>query len=129
MADRRSLDAYRERLADLETEQAEAASYHDDERSARLEVERQALLEELGRLRGAQGRVRQFANHPAERARKAVAARVRDAIGKLAPHLPELGAHLHRTIVTGTYCRYRPEAGITWDVDGVSGCGRMRSPG
>ncbi|HEV8626366.1 MAG TPA: AAA family ATPase [Acidimicrobiia bacterium] len=119
LADRRSLDAYRKRLADLETEQAEAASYHDDERSARLEVERQALLEELGRLRGAQGRIRQFANHPAERARKAVAARVRDAIGKLEPHLAPLAAHLQRTIVTGTYCRYRPEGGITWDVDGT----------
>lgn len=119
LADRRSLDAYRKRLTDLETERAEAASYNDDERSARLEAERQALLEELGRLRGVQGRVRQFANHPAERGRKAVAARVRDAIGKLESLLPELAAHLQRTIVTGTYCRYRGEPGITWDIDGT----------
>jgi hypothetical protein len=117
LADRRSLDAYRQRLADLETERAEAAGDHDDERAARLEAERQALLEELGRLKGVQGRVRQFANHPGERARKAVTARVRDAIGKLEPLLPELAAHLHRTIVTGTYCRYRAEPGITWDLD------------
>ncbi|MEW6473932.1 MAG: AAA family ATPase [Actinomycetota bacterium] len=118
LADRRALDAYRMRLADLEADAAEAASQHDDERSARLEAERQALLEELGRVRGVQGRVRQFANHPAERARKAVAARVRDAIGKLESPLPELAGHLHRTIVTGTYCRYRGEPGITWDVGG-----------
>jgi hypothetical protein len=117
LADRRSLDAYRKRLADLETEGAEAASDHDDERCARLEAERQALLEELGRLRGVQGRIRQFANHPAERARKAVAGRVRDAVGKLESLLPELAAHLQRTIVTGTYCRYRGEPGITWDID------------
>jgi hypothetical protein len=119
LADRRALNAYRQRLADLETEKAEAAAFHDDERAVRLEAERQALLEELGRLKGAQGRVRQFANHPAERARKAIAARVRDAIGKLEAPLPELAGHLHRTIVTGTYCRYRGEAGITWDVDGT----------
>src|SRR5205814_7596510 len=35
LADRRSLDAYRKRLADLESERAEAASFHDDERAAR----------------------------------------------------------------------------------------------
>lgn len=116
LADRQTLDAYRKRLADLEAETAEAASYNDSERSARLELERQALLDELGRLRGVQGRVRQFANHPAERARKAVTARVRDAVGKLEPPLPDLAAHLQRTIVTGTYCRYRGEPGITWDV-------------
>jgi histidine ammonia-lyase len=48
---------------------------------------------------------------------EAVAARIRDAIGKLEPLLPELAAHLHRAIVTGTYCRYRSEADITWDVN------------
>ena len=47
--------------------------YHDDERAARLEAERQALLEELGRLTGGTAGPAQFANHPAERARKAVA--------------------------------------------------------
>ena len=75
------------------------------------------MLEELGRLQGANGRARQFANHPAERARKAIAGRVRDAIGKLEGPLPGLAGHLHRTIVTGTYCRYREEPGIAWDVD------------
>jgi hypothetical protein len=119
LADRRALDGYRQRLADIETERDEAASYHDDERAARLEAERQALLEELGRLKGVHGRIRQFANHPAERARKAVAARVRDAVGKLESVLPELATHLHRTIVTGTYCRYRGDPNITWDVHGA----------
>jgi hypothetical protein len=47
-----------------------------------------------------------------------MAARVRDAIGKLESPLPELAGHLHRTIVTVTYCRYRGEPGITWDVGG-----------
>ena len=117
LADRRALDAYRTRLADLETEVAEARDYHDDGRAARLVAEREALLDELGRLSGVHGRARQFANHPAERARKAITARVRDAIGKLESPLPELARHLHRTIVTGTYFRYRTEPGITWSVD------------
>ncbi|MFP5318626.1 MAG: ATP-binding protein [Acidimicrobiia bacterium] len=114
--DRRGLAAYRRRLADLEADIDDAERDHDSERRTRFEVERQAVLEELRRVTGVGGRARAFANHPAERARKAVAGRVRDAIRKLEPVLPELAAHLHRNIVTGTYCRYRPEL-VDWQVD------------
>jgi hypothetical protein len=92
---------HRRRLADLDTEIDEADSNHDLERRARAEAERQALLDELGRATGTGGRTRAFANHPGERARKAVSGRIRDAIGKLEPVLPELAAHLQRSIVTG----------------------------
>ena len=87
------------------------------------EAERQALLDELGRVTGAHRQPRQFANHPAERARKAVTARIRDAIRKLEPVLPELAAHLERTIVTGTYCRYRPD-GTAWEISAQTGPAR-----
>lgn len=107
MADRQALEAYRRRLADLDEDIAEASLHRDDGRTARHQAERQALLDELGRVAGTAHRARQFANHPAERARKAITARVRDAIRKLEPELPELAAHLDRSIVTGTYCRYR----------------------
>ena len=119
VADRSALDAYRTRLADLEAEADDAARANDPERRAAAEAERQALLDELGRMSDARRRPRQFANHPAERARKAVTGRVRDAIRKLEPPLPELADHLRRTIVTGTYCRYRPES-VTWHVDSTS---------
>ncbi|MDP9388066.1 MAG: hypothetical protein M3Q48_09070, partial [Actinomycetota bacterium] len=116
VADRRALAAYRLRLADLESDIEDAERDHDQERRARADAERQALLDELRRITATGGRARTFANHPAERARKAVAGRVRDAIRKLEPVLPELAAHLHRNIVTGTYCRYRPEL-TQWQVD------------
>ena len=116
LADRTALAAYRRRLADLDADIDEAENDHDPGRRARAEAERQAVLEELGRVTGSGGRARAFANHPAERARKAVAGRVRDAIRKLEPVLPELAAHLQRNIVTGTYCRYRPEL-THWHVD------------
>ena len=116
MADRTALDAYRRRLADLETEIDDATLDHDEERRARAEAERQALVDELGRVSGVRRQPREFANHPAERARKAVAGRIRDTIRKLEPVLPELAAHLQRTIVTGNYCRYRPDA-TQWDID------------
>ena len=115
MADRTALVAYRRRLADLEADIDEAALDHDDERRARAELERQALVDELGRTSGLRRQPREFANHPAERARKAVTGRIRDAIRKLGSALPELSAHFQRTIVTGNYCRYRPD-GIEWDV-------------
>ena len=116
MADRTALNAYRRRLVDLEAEIDDAALGNDPERRARAEEERQALIDELGRVSGVRRQPREFANHPAERARKAVAGRIRDAIRKLEPLLPELAAHLQRTIVTGNYCRYRPDA-TQWDID------------
>ena len=44
----------------------------------------------------------------AERARKAVTARIRDAIRRIGAAHPDLGAHLDRTVRTGTTCRYDP---------------------
>jgi hypothetical protein len=116
VVDRRTLAAYRQRLTDLDGDIADAERDHDLERRARAAAERQAVLDELARATGTGGRARPFANHPAERARKAVSGRVRDAIRKLTPVLPELAEHLDRTIVTGTYCRYR-SSGTRWHVD------------
>ncbi|MGH3930792.1 MAG: hypothetical protein ACRDTF_12525 [Pseudonocardiaceae bacterium] len=101
MVDRRALDSYRRRLADLDEEIDEAARRHDDARDTLLAAERHALLDELGRTTNVGRRPRQFANHPAERARKAVAARVRDAIRKLEPVQPELAMN--------TFDRRRPD--------------------
>jgi hypothetical protein len=116
VVDRAALDAYRARLRDLDEDLDEATAAHDTERSARIELERQALIDELSRATGVGRRSRQFANHPAERARKAVSARIRDAIRRLEPLHPELAAHLERAVVTGTYCRYRPD-GAAWHVE------------
>lgn len=116
MVDRKAIASYRRRLAELDAEVDDAGRDNDLERHARSEAERQALLDEVVRVTGTRGQARQFANHPAERARKAVTARVRDAIARLDPLLPELAAHLDRAIVTGTYCRYRSDSTV-WHVD------------
>jgi pimeloyl-ACP methyl ester carboxylesterase len=50
----------------------------------------------------------------AERARKAVTARLRDAIGRVRQVHPELGAHLDGAISTGLTCVYKPERPIRW---------------
>ena len=116
LADRQTLHAYRQRLTELDQDIAQAEQHHDTERLARHVIERQALLDELGHVSGIGHRPRPFANTPAERARKAVTARIRDAIRKIEHDLPELAAHLERSIVTGNYCRYRDDGTTTWDI-------------
>ncbi len=114
--DRRALAAYRQRMTDLDEDIAAAEENNDFERRSRAEAERQALLDELGSVSGLGGRSRTFANHPAERARKAVSGRIRDAIRKLRPSSAGLADHLETAIVTGTYCRYRSD-GTQWQID------------
>ncbi len=53
----------------------------------------------------------------AERARKAVQARLRDAILRITQLAPELGAHLERSVATGLHCVYEPESPVRWRVE------------
>jgi hypothetical protein len=51
-----------------------------------------------------------------DRARKAVRARVRDAITRIEVAHPELGRHLARAVRTGTFCSYDAEVPVRWTV-------------
>ncbi len=113
--DRAALRSYRGRLAELDAELDDAEQAHDAATVARLGGEREALVDELRAATTERGRPRVFANYPSERARKAVSGRVRAAIAGLRPGLPELAEHLDSSIITGTYCRYRP-TDVTWHV-------------
>lgn len=120
MTDLESLDAYRRRLDDLDAEIDAADRDADLGRSERLDAERQLLLAELRRVTGLGGRIRSNSNDPAERARKAVSGRIRDAIGRLAEVTPALAAHLDRSIRTGLRCSYAPsghDRQIRWNVE------------
>ena len=114
--DRTALAAYRQRLADLEEEEAEASAHNDLGWLARLDRERESLLTELRHATAAGGRVRALGSDATERARKAVAGRLRDAVRRIETVLPELGSHLDRSLVTGTSCRYQPREPLTWTV-------------
>jgi len=117
LTDRTALAAYRQRLHDLDDDLDESVRHHDNARTEHLTAERDALLDELRRATTSTGQPREFSNRPAERARKAVSARIRAAITTITTVLPELGDHLDQTIVTGTYCRYAPATRDRWDVD------------
>ncbi len=113
VVDRQALVAYRSRLTELAGELEQAEERGDIGWSERIQAEQQALLEHLAQVTGLGGRVRTGAS-PAERARKAVSARIRDAITKVAAHHPELAAHLEAAVSTGSTCMYKPERPIAW---------------
>ncbi|WP_336207304.1 ATP-binding protein [Nonomuraea sp. LPB2021202275-12-8] len=104
---------YRRRLAALDEEIDRAAERGDDQRAAEFDHERAALLEELRAAAGLGGRGRRLGDE-AERARKAVTARIRDVLRRLDGAHPELAAHLRATVSTGATCRYQPETEIPW---------------
>jgi hypothetical protein len=107
--DRAALVAYRRRLAELDDELAGARTTSDLAHQQRATDEREQLLTQLRRATRPGGTPRTLATTAAERARKAVTARVRDAIRRITDALPELGTHLDRTIRTGNTFRYDPD--------------------
>jgi hypothetical protein len=50
----------------------------------------------------------------AERARKTVAARIRDTLRRLDGLHPELAGHLREAVSTGTNCSYSPANPVPW---------------
>jgi hypothetical protein len=111
--DRTAVSDYRLRLEALSQERLDAAG--DADRLAAIDAEHDALVSELGRGSGLAGRSRSLGSSTSERARKAVAARIRDAVRRIEEVLPELAAHLDRSLVTGVRCRYTGEE--TWQVE------------
>jgi hypothetical protein len=111
--DRRALVSYRTRLRELDQRLDEAEAQDNPEGYARLEAERQALVDELRRATGLGGRTRKLGDE-AERARKAVSSRIRLGIAAVRAAHPVLGEHLEHSIETGTLCSYSPADSISW---------------
>jgi pimeloyl-ACP methyl ester carboxylesterase len=110
--DDRARGEIKARLLALDEEVRDAEA-RGDGAALRAAEERAALISELRAATGLGGRRRVLAD-PAERARKAVSARIRESIDKLRGPLPELGRHLDETIVTGTFCSYTPAQPCRW---------------
>lgn len=75
LLDDRAITSYRRRLSALSAERLEAEHRCDSARLLLIDEEHDALVAELQAGTAVAGRRRSFANHPAERARKAVTAR------------------------------------------------------
>lgn len=115
MLDQQAIASIKERVRDLEEDAVEAESFGDQERAARARAEMAGLTEHLAKGLGLGGRARKVGD-PAERARKAVTNRIRDAITRIDAVHPPLGAHLRNAVRTGVFCSYQPERPIDWDV-------------
>jgi hypothetical protein len=111
--DDRARAAYRARLAELDAELDQAGADHDPGRAERARLEREALLDELSRVVGLGGRARRLGDDT-ERARKAVSARIHDAVARIERANPALGRHLRQAVATGTWCSYSPPEPVPW---------------
>src|SRR5438876_221263 len=114
--DHRARADYRERLADLHRELDDAERCNDEGRVARARAELDFIAGELASAFGLGGRGRR-AGSPIERARKAVASRIRFSLTHIARVHPALARHLRRYIRTGTICTYAvPDEPVRWSV-------------
>jgi tetratricopeptide (TPR) repeat protein len=111
--DEKTKAAYQARLARLAGEIEDAEDAGRSGRAEALRSERDALIRELAAAAGLGHRDRKLGDE-AERARKTVSARVRDALAKIGPVHPELAAHLRGSLRMGTLCSYSPAEPVTW---------------
>ena len=82
-------------------------------RADQLRTERDTLVRELAAAAGFGGRTRRLGDQ-AERARKTISARVRDALTKIESVHPQLAAHLRSAVRMGTTCSYAPAEPVAW---------------
>jgi hypothetical protein len=108
VVDTAAMTSYGHRIIDLRRELDEADADADLERSGRLRIELDQLVEHVESSMGLGTRTRTFVD-TSERARTAVQKAIRRAIDRVKVSAPELGGMLSRTIHTGTSCRYEPE--------------------
>jgi hypothetical protein len=116
VADERARREYGERVRALRAEIDRAERSNDAVTRSRARAELDAIERALAGAFGLGGRARRLGD-PAERARKAVYNRLKDAVAALEEALPSLGRHLARSVRTGTYCAYRPDRPVTWRVE------------
>jgi hypothetical protein len=109
--------AYRDRLAEIDGEEAAACKSGDAERARLLREERTFLARELSRATALGGTPRQGGS-VRERARLNVTRAVRSAIGRLAEFDSGLGDHLQSSIQTGAFCSYAAptDTAVSWRV-------------
>jgi len=116
VVDRQARRAYERRIRDLQGDIDDARAANDPARAERAEAELDALVQQLSEAFGLTGRTRNTGS-AAERARSAVRWRIRAAVRHAAQAHPALGRHLENSVRTGTWCSYRPETAMMWDVD------------
>ncbi|MEW6272433.1 MAG: hypothetical protein AB1689_24385, partial [Thermodesulfobacteriota bacterium] len=108
LLDARARRAYRRRLGELTRDLETASAGHDPEQAACARQEIMVLRRELTRAVGLGQRPRRSSD--TERARINVTRTIRLALARIVEAAPDLGTHLARSIRTGIFCCYLPDA-------------------
>ncbi len=111
--DAKARQEYEKKILSLQNDMQEAENNCQFERLEKLQNEYDQLLQYLSESLGLNRKVRQTGS-TVEKARSAITWRIRNAIAKIEPHLPVLGAYLSNTIKTGTLCCYQPDRNMNW---------------
>jgi hypothetical protein len=115
MFDSQTEDDLRREIGRLSEEHQEAREAFDEARQRELEDEIDAL-ERYRRAGHAMGGRPRPIDEPAERARKAVSNRIRDALRNIRQVDRHLANHLDGAIRTGTFCSYNPPEPTAWQL-------------
>jgi tetratricopeptide (TPR) repeat protein len=105
---------YKQRLAELREERAEAQQFNDLARLEKVQTEIDFLTNELAGAYGLGGRARKGAD-PTERVRKTVTNNIRNSLAKIHAAHPPLWRHLLAALKTGAFCSYLPPQPISWE--------------
>jgi hypothetical protein len=97
-----------DRLRDIASERERACALEDFDRAAALDAEHERIADQLTRAGSSKGRRRATFDHAGERARKAVAKAISEAIARLQTHerMAPLAAHLTSAIRKGQWLSY-----------------------
>lgn len=115
LTDQRSKTEYKSRLRNIQEDIAEAQELCDSEKIARLQQEYDQLIDHLATVMGFSGKPR-VSSSTVEKARASVTLRIKSSISKMEKVHPQLAKHFSSTIKTGTFCSYRPEFPINWEL-------------
>jgi len=111
--DAQAVHEYKDRIAEIDEELAEAEANNDLSRKEKLHEEREALYAEVGRATGLQGRTRE-ASSDRERARQAVSTAIHRALRAIKKEHEPLWQHLHNSLNIGEFLSYRPDQPTHW---------------
>lgn len=113
LIDEKARRQYQKKILELQAEIEEAERLSDFTGIETLQGEYDRLIDHLSSSLNLNGRTRETAS-TVERARSAVTWRIRNAIARIEPHHPMLGAHLSNAVKTGMLCSYKPDRNISW---------------
>ena len=111
VSDRTSLNAYRQRLAELEEEIQTADG--DPAKTVEVREEHDRLSRHLASITDHHGKLRSVAGDD-ERARQAVSVAIRRALRTLSKKHTPLSRHLYAHLKLGVVCTYKPERVVNW---------------